>query len=170
MKLSEIPARLVGTRKKVWWSITSFILVFEIVSNIALGFFQVEADAGLALIIASQHGHYQSYGEFTEDFGELPVGFDETYKYTFFVSPTEHEGRPLEELGLSDPVDFESLGIPEPGLTEEGFVVVAVGEIDLDDGHDIWWADETGNQYNIRCDVFSIYRLVIVYLHYWYGR
>jgi hypothetical protein len=89
------------------------------------------------------------------------LGIDGPARYTYFLSSTEHEGRPLEEMGLSIPVNFEALGAPVPGLTESGFVSVAIGNIDLDDELDVWWTDQSNTLRNPQSDVWGVWKLVL---------
>src|SRR3972149_5916456 len=96
-----------------------YLFVMEPVWNFLLSTFQAEATSGLHSLVFSEKIYHQSTSEWTEEFGDIGLGFDDDGKYVYFISPTEYEGRRLEELGLTLPVNFEALGAPVPGLTED---------------------------------------------------
>ena len=160
-KHEKLTVRLKKYLRSIFIIFILYILFFELIWNGLLSYFQSEATRGLNTISNAEKGHYQSYASWSENFGDILIGFDKSSKYVYFISPTEYEGRSLEELGLSLPVDFLSLDVPMPGLIEEGFVAVAIGNIDLDDELDIWWIDQNNIPRNSKSDVWSVWKAVL---------
>lgn len=137
-----------------------YLFLIEPIWNGLLGYFQAEAVRSLHAITNAQRGYYQANAVWTDEFGEVLIGMDDTARYSYFLSPDKYEGRPLIDMGLSIPVNFEALGVPAPGLTDDGFIVVAIGNIDLDGKLDVWWTDQSST---LRHPVNDIWGLWIRY-------
>jgi hypothetical protein len=126
--------------------------------NALLSHFQTEAMIGLKSLYNAERLYYESNGEWADHYSGVDVGFSDDSKYAFFLAPDQYEGRALAELGLTIPVDFTALGIPVPGVTDQGFVAVAIGNIDLDNNLDVWWIDHDNNLTNSNPDLWRTWK------------
>ncbi len=144
--------------KKLLWALLLYMFVLHPIYNFLLSHFQNEAVSLLHSIVGAEYIHYQIDHTWAENFGDLNLGVSGPAKYCYFVSPTEYEGLDPESLGLRLPIDFQRLGSPDPGITDVGFVVVAIGNIDFDKKLDIWWIDNNKILHNPQNDIFSIWR------------
>ena len=145
-----------------------YVFIFSPIWVLLLSHFQSEALVGLGEIHNAESICYQNNSEFCELYSDLTLGFYEDGKYVFFLSPTEFQGKSIEKLGLNLPINFQELGTPVPGLTEDGYVAVAIGNIDLDEKLDIWCINQDGKVINPKSDVFNIWVvLTVFYNSYW---
>ena len=120
-------------------AIYAFVLVPILVAWTGLK--QKETIEFLADIVNSEFANYDQNSQWSDSFRKIRWYPPDNPQYTFFLSPTEHSGRTLEELGLSLPIDFSVFGAPEPGVSKNGFIAVAIGSAEWDDNLDVWWID-----------------------------
>lgn len=106
-------------------------------------YFQQEAYGGLKTIYYSQRDFHDVYRRYSGNFSDIGWHFNGPIRYTYFVSPYEYRGRPPSELGLKLPIDFSAYNVPVPGPTENGYIAVAIGNLDDDNGLDVWWIDQS---------------------------
>jgi hypothetical protein len=139
--------------------------IFAPVWNLLLSHFQAEATIGLGAIYGAERMCYQKHGDFCDDFSDLILKFDEYGRYSFFLSPTEYQGKPIEDLGLSVPINFKKLGVPTPGLTEDGYIAVAIGNVDLDKDLDVWCINQDGKIINPKSDVYRYWLAIITFVN-----
>lgn len=71
--------------------------------------------------------------------------------YVFFMGDDASVSAENELLRLEAAALMESMGI-EPVVTGDGFLAVAVGNIDSDSDLDVWTVDQTGGIYNVISD------------------
>ena len=116
-------------------------------------YYQSEAPSCLSSIVTAEISNYimdDSWSDSFKQIGWAPYG---PGRYSYFLTPTEYVGESPEELGIPMPVNFKAYGAPIPGLSENGFIAVAIGNIDSDDNLDVWWIDQNKTPLNSHDDV-----------------
>ena len=146
--------------RTLFWPIFLLLVIVIPVWHLLLAYFQGEARSTLNAIVKDETSYRQMNGSWAGTFDDFNFVVDKKGRYTYFLSPDEFAGRPPEELGLTFPVNFEALGAPEPGMGRDGLVVVAIGNIDLDPGLDVWWTDETLSMNNPQNDISGIWQTI----------
>jgi hypothetical protein len=141
------------------WVLLLVAIYFMIVNPVwcmLLSHRQTEATVGLGYIARDQQARRLSSEAYGQNFSETLTSFDPDGQYVYYLSPTEHDGRDLASLGLSDPPDFAGLA-PEPGIDGESFTAVAIGNIDADPELDVWYVTQSRRIENSHCDYWSFW-------------
>lgn len=132
-------------RKTIRIPLLIILLFFIVVMpgySIIMGQGRLEAISFMEGIILAEWIHHEEKGGWSESFDEIAFSGEKPGEYIYFISPTESLGDLPDNSVLGLPIDFESMGAPLPGPTDNGFIVVAIGNIDFDNTLDVLWMDQ----------------------------
>jgi hypothetical protein len=140
------------TGSEIWYNIRkpfgyaiiiTFFAVFGILPmySLIMNHGQTEAYSFLDAIATDETAQFQEKGKYSDNFQDMTLSGQRPLSYVLFLSPTEYIGDP-GNLGLKIPLNFKQYGVPEPGVTDDGYIVVAIGNIDFDKSLDILWMNQ----------------------------
>ena len=106
---------------------------------------QSEAKLNLGSVYGNQIAYFGEYNKYSETFDDLNWTPEGTTRYSYFV------GDDVIQATIGGPYSMPSMA--ESFVNDDGFQIVAVGNIDNDDTLDVWIMNDSKNLTNIIDDV-----------------
>ncbi len=113
---------------------------------------QAEAKSKLQQAYVAQMAFYAENNRYCRTFAECGLDGLSDGEYIFFMGADVSAAPGLDYLKYEGSSLLESMGI-DPVVTQDAFVILAVGNIDTDTDVDVWSIDEGNSLYNVVSDL-----------------